>query len=70
MVRPGWLVVSQLQKERGPLMSFLSKVTGTINYVWKGESCRRDLQGGMTERDLVTKYGEYTLDKVKKSLVK
>jgi hypothetical protein len=51
-------------------MGFLSKVTGTINYVWKGENCRRDLQGGMSDRDLLRKYGEYTLSKVKKTLVK
>lgn len=51
-------------------MSFLSKLAGSISYVWKGEACRKDLQDGMSDRDLITKYGEYTVLKVKDGLVK
>jgi hypothetical protein len=51
-------------------MSFISKITGTINFAFKGEECRKDLRAGMSDHDLVKKYGEYTVSKVKKDQVK
>jgi hypothetical protein len=51
-------------------MSFVSKIMGNLNYVWKGESCRKDIQDGMPDRTLIEKYGEYTVSKVKESLPK
>jgi hypothetical protein len=51
-------------------MSLISKITGNLNYLFKGEDCRKDLQDGMSDRDLIMKYGEYTVSKVQKSLEK
>ncbi len=51
-------------------MNFISKVTESFSYVWRGEDCRRDLKSGMSDRELLKKYGEYTVSKVKKSLGK
>lgn len=51
-------------------MSFLGKITGSVSFALKGEDCRKDLQNGMSDRDLIIKYGEYTVSKVKKALVK
>jgi hypothetical protein len=51
-------------------MSFVSKFMGNLTYVWKGESCRKDLEDGVPDRDLIEKYGEYTVSKVKESLPK
>jgi hypothetical protein len=51
-------------------MSFVNKIIGELSYMFKGQDCQTDLQNGMSDRDLVKKYGEYTLLKVKGSLVK
>lgn len=51
-------------------MSFVNKIKGELSYMFKGQNCLMDLQNGMSERDLVKKYGEYTLLKVKQSLKK
>jgi len=51
-------------------MSFVNKIIGEFSYMFKGLDCQTDLQNGMPDRDLLKKYGEYTVLKVKGSLVK
>jgi hypothetical protein len=51
-------------------MNFLDKIKGEISYTLKGQDCQKDLQDGMSERDLIKKYGEYKVLKVKESLKK
>ena len=61
---------TETAESEGSVMSFLGKVTGSISYALKGEECRKDLKQGMSDQDLVKKYGEYTVSKVKKDAVK
>ena len=51
-------------------MNFLDKIKGEISYTLKGQDCQKDLQDGMSDREIIKKYGEYTLSKVKESLKK
>jgi hypothetical protein len=51
-------------------MNFVNKIIGDLIYMWKGQNCEKDLEDGMSDRDLIKKYGEYTAMKVKESLSK
>lgn len=51
-------------------MSFVNRIIGELSYMFKGQNCMMDLQNGMSDRDLIRKYGEYTVLKVKDSLKK
>ncbi len=48
-------------------MSLVNKIIGEINYTFKGQNCQKDMEAGMSDRDLIKKYGEYTVMKVKES---
>jgi len=49
-------------------MNFVSKIIGEVTYMWKGQTCQQDLKEGMSDRDLIEKYGKYIVSKVKESL--
>jgi hypothetical protein len=51
-------------------MNFVTKIIGELSYIFKGQNCQKDLEDGMSDRDLIKKYGEYTMLKVKDSLKK
>jgi hypothetical protein len=51
-------------------MSLVNKIIGEINYTFKGQNCQKDIEAGMSDRDLIKKYGDYVVSKVKESLTK